>query len=153
MDILSGFKDNDEVSYRLLDFVDDTFLVCDGSWSNLWALKSILKGFEMVSNLKINTWKNCLYGVEIKDSFMNVVAQFLAFKKESLPFKFLGLTVGENHRRVSFWKPIISYFKTRLSPYNGRLLSIGGRVTLINFVLMDLLIRHLSFFKAPAKVV
>lgn len=153
LDILSGFKDNDEVSYGLLQFVDDTFLVCDGSWPNLWALKSILKGFEMVSSLKINTWKNCLYEVEIKDSFMNVAAQFLACKKESLPFKFLGLTVGGNRRRVSFWKLDISYFKTRLSPWKGRLLSIRGRVTLINFVLMNLPIHHLSLFKAPAKVV
>lgn len=55
LDMLKGFKVNDEVSYSLLQFVDDTVLVCDGSWSNLWALKSILRGFEMASDLKINT--------------------------------------------------------------------------------------------------
>ncbi|KAI5429274.1 hypothetical protein KIW84_034045 [Lathyrus oleraceus] len=64
-----------------------------------------------------------------------------------------GLVVGGNHIRVSFWKPIISCFKARLSSWKGRLLSIGGRVTLINSVLMNLPIHHLSLFKAPANVI
>ncbi|CAK8575922.1 unnamed protein product [Lathyrus sativus] len=32
LDILRGFKINDEVSYSLLQLLDDTVLVCDGSY-------------------------------------------------------------------------------------------------------------------------
>ncbi|CAK8573397.1 unnamed protein product [Lathyrus sativus] len=39
-----------------------------------------------------------------------------------------------------------------MSPWKGRLLSIGGRVTLINSVLTNFPIHHLSFFKASWKV-
>ncbi|CAK8576940.1 unnamed protein product [Lathyrus sativus] len=107
----------------------------------------------MALGLKINTWKSCLYEVRIEESFMNTTASFLTCKKDALPFTFLGLTVGGNHRRVSFWKSIISCFMARLSPWNGRLLSIGGKVTLINYVLMNLIIHHLSFFDAHAKMI
>ncbi|CAK8570237.1 unnamed protein product [Lathyrus sativus] len=30
--LLSGFRVNDRVSYYLLQFVDDTMLICDGAW-------------------------------------------------------------------------------------------------------------------------
>lgn len=96
--ILSGFKLNDEVSNNLLQFAEETILVCDKSWLNIWGWKAILRGFEMLSGLKINSWKSYLYGVEVEESFMMPAAQFLAYKKEVLPFKFLGLTVGGNHK-------------------------------------------------------
>lgn len=92
-------------------------------------------------------------GVGIEESLFSVATVFLACKNDALPFKLLDLTVGGNHRRVIFWKPIISYFKDRLSLWNGRLLSIRGRVTLINYVLMNLPIHHPSLFKAHFKVI
>lgn len=54
MNILSDFKLNDVDSFIMLQFANDTIFVCDGWWSNLWGLKSILRGFEMVFGLKIN---------------------------------------------------------------------------------------------------
>lgn len=76
--IFRGFSFSDEVSFNLLQFDYDTIMVCDGSWSNLWGLKVILRGFEMVSSSKINSWKSRFYGVEVEESFLLVAAQFLA---------------------------------------------------------------------------
>lgn len=39
----------------------------------------------------------------------------------------------------------------KLSTWKGRLLSMGGRVALINSILTNLLVYHLSFFKALVK--
>lgn len=47
---------------------------------------------------------------------------------------------------------MISVIKSKLSSWNGRLLSIRGRVTLLNLVLSNLLTYYLSFFKIPIKV-
>ncbi|CAK8543942.1 unnamed protein product [Lathyrus sativus] len=68
-----------------------------------------------------------------------------------MPFNFLGITVGGNHRRYSFWKPVLLCLKNKLSIWNGRNLSMGGRVTLINSVLANLPIHYMAFFKAPQK--
>lgn len=55
-----GFRVGDGVTYDLLQFADDTILVRGGTWSNLWAIKVILRGFEMVSRLRVNMWKSKL---------------------------------------------------------------------------------------------
>ncbi|CAK8571743.1 unnamed protein product [Lathyrus sativus] len=36
-----GFHSNDNLSLGLLQFADDTVLVCDGSWKNLWSVKAV----------------------------------------------------------------------------------------------------------------
>ncbi|XP_058788489.1 uncharacterized protein LOC131662655 [Vicia villosa] len=43
-----GFRISNEVEYSLLQFADDTIMIGDGSTSNLWTLKAIFRGFEMV---------------------------------------------------------------------------------------------------------
>lgn len=69
-----GFKIREGVSYDLLQFADDTVLVGEGSWSNLWALKAILRGFERVSGLRINMWKSKIYGVGIDQYFLQAAS-------------------------------------------------------------------------------
>lgn len=59
-----------------MQFNDDMVLLCDGSSSNLWALKSILRGFEMVFGLKINSWKIYLCGVGIEESLFSAATIF-----------------------------------------------------------------------------
>ncbi|XP_058748653.1 uncharacterized protein LOC131621636 [Vicia villosa] len=111
-------------------FADDTILAGEGTWSNLWAIKVILRGFEMVSGLRVNMLKSKLYGIEIEHYFLQAASQFLCCKVDSIPFKFLGVVVGGNPRRARFWNPILDNMKAKLSPWIGRLLSIGGRVAL-----------------------
>lgn len=102
-----GFRINEQVSYEILQFADDTILVGEGSWINYWATKVLLCGFEMVSGLRVNIWKSKLYGIGVDDFFLQAASQFLCCKLDSVPFKFLGVIVGGNPRKVGFWKPIL----------------------------------------------
>jgi hypothetical protein len=45
-----------------LQYANDTLCIGEASIGNLWALKSILRAFEMVSGLKVNFWKSSLMG-------------------------------------------------------------------------------------------
>lgn len=109
------FKINDIDAYSLLQFANDTIMVGEGSWLNVWSLKVILRGFEMVSSFRINMAKRKLYGVGVDQYFLVAVAQFLSCKIDSIPFKFHGIMVGGNYRRVEFWKPITSKLREKLS--------------------------------------
>ncbi|XP_058726699.1 uncharacterized protein LOC131598080 [Vicia villosa] len=150
--LYKGFKIKEVVEYSLLQFADDTILFGDGSWHNLWTLKAMLRGFEMVSGLSLNLKKSKLYGVGIDDYRMGAAASFLGCKIERIPFKFLGLTVGGNHRRLDFWKPVVNSMRQKLSSWKGKLVSIGGRVTMINSIISNLPSYQFSFFKIPKKV-
>ncbi|XP_019429666.1 PREDICTED: uncharacterized protein LOC109337200 [Lupinus angustifolius] len=49
----------------------------------------------------------------------------------SIPFNFLGIPVGANPKRLSTWSPIIDSFQKKLSLWKHKLISCGGRVTLL----------------------
>ena len=101
--------------FHSLQFADDTILVGEGNWDNLWTIKTILRSFEIVSGLKVNFYKSKLYGINIEDSFLRASSSFLHCAVESIPFRFLGIPVGANPRRRSTWVPIIESMKKRLS--------------------------------------
>jgi hypothetical protein len=90
--------------------------------------------------------------INLEESFLRASSSFLHCAVESIPFRFLGIPVGADPRRRATWIPIIESMKKRLSIWNGRILSIGGRVTLINSVLSSLPLYYFSFFKAPSCV-
>lgn len=52
--LFKGFQVNESVDYNLIQFNDDIILVGEVPWSNVWAIKSILRGFGMISGLRIN---------------------------------------------------------------------------------------------------
>jgi len=67
--------------------------------------------------------------------------------------KYSGITIGEYHRIVAFWKPVIEKkIKSRLSRWKGRLLPMNGRVCLLKSIINDLPLFYLSFFKAPCTI-
>ncbi|XP_058767768.1 uncharacterized protein LOC131641483 [Vicia villosa] len=47
----------------LLQFADDTLIVGEGTWKHVWAIKEILRAFEIVSGLGINYHKSKLIGI------------------------------------------------------------------------------------------
>jgi len=69
-----------------------------------------------------------------------------------LPFKYLGMVIGGNPRRMEFWNPIVDKIRSRLATWKGRLLSMTGRLCLIKSVLSSLPLFYLSFFKVPIDV-
>ncbi|PNX58635.1 ribonuclease H, partial [Trifolium pratense] len=102
-----GFKVNANLDFHLLQFADDTIIMGEGCWENLWTIKSLLRGFELVSGLKINFVKSKLYGVNVDNRLLEAGAVFLSCNTAAIPFKFLGLPVGANPRRKETWKPVI----------------------------------------------
>lgn len=68
------------------------------------------------------------------------------------PFTYLGMPVGGNPRRISFWEPVILKIKKRLSQWKQKYLSFGGRICLIRAVLSSIPLYFLSFFKMPQSV-
>ena len=69
-----------------------------------------------------------------------------------LPFKYLGMLIGGNPRRIEFWNPVVDKIKTRLSRWRGKMLSLAGRICLIKSVISALPLFYFSFFKAPIVV-
>ncbi|GKV33771.1 hypothetical protein SLEP1_g42231 [Rubroshorea leprosula] len=80
---------------------------------------------------------------------INMAASALNCKAGKTPFIYLGLPVGGNPHRHSFWKLTIEKFRSKLASWKGKLLSIGGRITLLMLVLSALPLFYFSIFKVP----
>lgn len=119
-----GFQFNNDVHLDILQFVDDTMLIGDVSWRNLWIIKAILRGFELVSGLRINLCKSILVDINLDLDIVQAVATFLKYEISSPTFTFLSILVGMNPRRKEGWNPTLSKMRRRLSTWNNRNLSI-----------------------------
>jgi hypothetical protein len=142
----------DGLPVSILQYADDTLCIGEPSVENLWALKAVLRGFELASGLKVNFWKSCLFGVNVSSEFLVMASDFLNCRVGNLPFKYLGLPVGANPRLSSTWAPMVDSFRKRLGSWGNKYISLGGRIVLINAVLNSLPIFFLSFIKIPVKV-
>lgn len=83
---------------------------------------------------------------------MEECAYRLNCKKQKLPIIYLGLPLGANPRLKKTWRPVIEKMKARLASWKRKLLSFGGRLTLIKSSLSNLPVYYLSLFKLPQSV-
>lgn len=151
--LFSGIKigcSNLEIS--LLQYADDTIIAGDYCWENIVAVKFILRWYEMASGLEINYKKSKLVSINCPSNWSHLAASKLGCRTESLPFSYLGLPIGSSPASARFWEPVISKIESKLSSWRRRLLSAGGRVTLVQSVLSALPLYFCSLFKMPVVV-
>ncbi|GKC79253.1 hypothetical protein Tco_1130027 [Tanacetum coccineum] len=112
----------------------------------------ILKCFEEVSRLRINYNKSRLYGIGVNNSELEDMVRWMGCDIGEFPFTYLGLPIGENMRRVNAWKPVIEKFKNRLAEWKAKMMSFGGRLTLVNSVLGSLPLYYFSMFRGQMEM-
>ncbi|GKV01050.1 hypothetical protein SLEP1_g13646 [Rubroshorea leprosula] len=140
---------NRSFSISHLQYADDTILFGRASEENVWAMKGILRAFELVSGLEINFNKSQLVGIGVEDDWLNKMSWVLCCKKGTLPIKYLGITIGGSCKSTAFWKPMVDIFERKLASWKGRYLCLGGRITLINSVLSSLPVFWMSMYLIP----
>jgi hypothetical protein len=70
-------------------------------------------------------------------------------KGGDLPLRYLGIPIYFRKLRNLDWKKVKEHFEKRLNSWKGKSLSIGGRLALINLVLISLPMYIISFFIIP----
>ncbi|GKV31169.1 hypothetical protein SLEP1_g39893 [Rubroshorea leprosula] len=103
-------------------------------------------GSIMVSHLQFAD-DTIFFGEAIEDNIRSgKMAHILYCKEGELPFKYLGIPIGGNQRRIAMWQPLVESVKRKLASWKGRHLSMGGRITLINSVLSSLPVFLMSVY-------
>nr|GEZ82729.1 RNA-directed DNA polymerase, eukaryota [Tanacetum cinerariifolium] len=102
--------------------------------------------------LKINLHKSKLMGIGVSLNVVAAAASLIGCSILTVPFNYLGVKVGSNMSRITSWDNVISKVSSRLSKWKLKLLSIGGRLSLLKSVLTSILLYHMSIFKVPIGV-
>jgi hypothetical protein len=71
----------------------------------------------------------------------------------NLPMKYLGVPIDNKKINKSLWVPMIEKLEKRLVGWQGRSLSLGGRLTLLNSCISNVPLYMLSIYPAPKSVI
>ncbi|KAL8542013.1 hypothetical protein ACS0TY_003031 [Phlomoides rotata] len=96
----------------LLQFDDDIILIGAAKVENAWTIRRILINMDLLSGLTVNFDKCCLCGVNANDGFLRNLTDILGCRVGSIPFSYLGIKVGMNHRNTAEWSGIVQKSKT-----------------------------------------
>ncbi|GJU65683.1 RNA-directed DNA polymerase, eukaryota, reverse transcriptase zinc-binding domain protein [Tanacetum coccineum] len=150
--MFKGLTLNDSLCLSHMFYADDAIFVGQWSVGNITTLLHVLDCFYHASGLKINLRKSKIMGVNVDYSYVNQAAVKLGCQILDTPFMYLGTKVGGNMSRVQAWQEVVEKVKARLSKWKMNTLSIGGRLTLLKYVLRSIPIFHMSIFKVPSKI-
>ncbi|GJR14561.1 RNA-directed DNA polymerase, eukaryota [Tanacetum coccineum] len=150
--LYKGIPIDDSLILSHLFYVDDVVFV--GKWDkmNVTTIVNVLKCFFLASGLKINLQKSKLMGIGFPHEDVLSAAESIGCFIFTMPFNFLRVKVGDSMSRRSSWEETIDKLSSRLSKWKLKALSIGGRLTLIKFVLSSVPLYHMSIFKCPMGV-
>jgi hypothetical protein len=131
-----------------LQYADDTIFLLQDELENARNLKFILCIFEQISGLKINFHKSkiiCLGNSVVRE---HLYADIFTCPPSGLPMKYLGVPI-DNKKLKSLWTPIVEKIESKLGSWQGRLLSLGGRLVLVNSSLTNVPLYMLLLYKSP----
>jgi hypothetical protein len=115
-------------------------------------LKLILSAFEQLSGLKINFHKSELFCFGEALNEVNAYANLFGCGQGQFPMRYLGILIHYRRFTLAAWKQVEERLQKRLSSWKGKLLSLGGRLVLINSVLSNMVLHMISFFLLPKGV-
>ncbi|GJS73381.1 RNA-directed DNA polymerase, eukaryota, reverse transcriptase zinc-binding domain protein [Tanacetum coccineum] len=112
----------------------------------------MLRCFFLISGLQINIHKSSVLGVGVHEAEVTHMANIIGCGAAKFPLKYLGVPVGCNMARCLNWNAVLLKFSSKLSSWKARLLSVGGRLSLIRSVLGNLPIYYMSLYPMPVAI-
>jgi hypothetical protein len=133
----------------ILQYADDMIIFVEDYLERAKNMKLVLCAFEQLSGLKINFPKIELFSYGAAKGLELEYSDIFGCGVGSFPFKYLGILM--HHRKLSNtdWRVLEERFQKKLSGWKGKLLSVGGRLVLINSILNSLAMFMFSFSKVP----
>nr|GEU46976.1 putative RNA-directed DNA polymerase, eukaryota, reverse transcriptase zinc-binding domain protein [Tanacetum cinerariifolium] len=150
--VFKGLQIQGSVSLSHLFYADDAVFIGEWSNDNLDNLIRILKCFHLASGLRINVNKSQVLGVGVPTDIVQQGASCIGCDIMQMPFKYLGVMVGDHMSRYTAWSNLIQKVQARLSKWKVKTLFVGGRLTLLKLVLGAVPIYNMSIYKAPISV-
>jgi hypothetical protein len=119
----------------VLQYADDTLIICRADGAAARRLKELLNMFAVATGLTINFHKSTLVPMSVDEDVLLDVRAALGCRVEGFPQTYLGLPLTAGKLKLAHFAPLIARVDKYLSGWTAILLSTGGRLVLLNAVL------------------
>ena len=152
--LIRGIKISSSLSLTHLLFVDDVILLGTGTLPEWIAFDVILSTFCKASRMNISADKSCFLFNNVNDDTLIDIARVLPYKMEPIVsgFKYLGYYLKPLGYKVSDWNWLIQKFENKIFHWSHKLLSLGGRLILVQAVLSSIPVYWLGLAPIPVSV-
>jgi hypothetical protein len=112
----------------------------------------ILNAFEALSGIRINYNKIELIPINLSQEEAAALASLVGCKLFTFPLKYLGVPLSDAKLKISDWQDLIEKIQHKIPNWKGSLLSMGGRVVLLDSVMSVTHLYMLSLYKLLVKI-
>jgi hypothetical protein len=137
------------IAPKALQYADDTIIFVEAHPQNLKLITEIMDLFSQISGLQINRQKTSFYPIAIPEEHHEIIKSILKCNKRCLPMTYLGLPLSIRKPTKIVFQPLVEKVRKKLSAWKGRVLSKGGRLTLVKSTLSAIPIYHMQAFLLP----
>lgn len=130
-----GYKTHSHVLY-----VDDIMVFCKRTKRGLRNLMQLFSEYAEVSGQHSSLRKCRFFVGSIAARRLAEIKEVLGFQQGHIPFKYLGVPIFKGKPKVAYLQSIENRIKAKLAAWKGSLLSIMGRLQLINSVINSMLL-------------
>lgn len=132
-------------------YADDTIFFLTAIEENVESTWWAMMAFEALSGIKMNYDKTIMYPINISNnSHLN---QLFRCPWGNFPFSYLGLPLSPKKLTLVNWQFLVDKVEYRLPSWKCHLLSMGGKLTLVNSVLSSILLYTLSVYKISVTII
>lgn len=93
--------------FPIIQYADDTILIMEACPRQLFFLKAMLNSFATSTGMHVNYQKSNIYSINVLDERMVLLANTFNYNIGSLPFTYLGLSVGTTKSKLDSFLPLI----------------------------------------------
>ena len=132
-----------------LQYADDTLLFLENNLDKAQNFKWLLACYEKLSDMKINFDKSNVLMLGLDEERSIQYARLFCCKVDSFPFTYLGVPLHHSKLRRVDIQPVVDKVIKRIAGWKGKLLSYGGKLTLLKSCLASIPTYLMSIIKFP----
>lgn len=131
-------------------YADDILIFCKATRDNVLLLRDIFRQYGEASGQIINLEKSQIfYGQQLTTGFKHFVFHTLGFTEGSLPINYLGVPIFIGKPKITHLQQTADRIIRKFDRWSGALLSLAGRVCLINSVIASSLTHSMMVYRWP----
>lgn len=141
------------LSITSLAFADDLFIFSKADINSVTTIKHTLDLFQSTSGLKPNLQKSMIFTSGLNSQAQVAIAHILGMQVGTLPIKYLGVPLITGNLSHANCLSLLDRLSAKVNSWTTKVLSYGGKVLLINTVLIAIIRYWTASLLLPRKTI